>query len=179
METQILIMPKTKDQKKNVIDSLKQDMETQKSMVFIDFTGLKVKDMAELRSQLKEQGAKLTVAKKTLLETAAKDSKIDIDFKGMEGQIGAVFANEDEITPVKTLFAAVKSVEGLKVVGGYFENQEQGADYMKALSLIPSRQELLGNLVGTISNPMSGFVRVLNGNIKGLLIALNAISQKG
>lgn len=172
-------MPKTKAQKKDTVDLLTKDMEKQKSMIFVDFTGLKVKDMAELRAQLKEQGAKLIVAKKTLLDAAAKEGKIDVSFRGMEGQIGAVFANEDELTPVKTLFMAAKSMGGLKIIGGYFENKEQGADYMKALSLIPSREILLGNLVGTISNPLYGLVRVLNGNIKGLLVALNAISQKG
>lgn len=179
VETQIFYMPKTRAQKQDIVSSLANDLGEQKSMVFVDFTGLKVKDMAELRSQLKEQGAKLSVAKKTLFDLAAKEKGLAIDFQGMEGQIGAVFAKEDELAPLKVIYNVSKAHEGLKIIGGYFENKVQEADFMLALARLPGRDELLAKLVGTISNPMRGLVIVLEGNIKGLLVALNAISKKG
>lgn len=172
-------MPKTKAQKQDVVASLANDMEKQKSMVFVDFMGLKVKDMAELRSQLKQQGAKLSVAKKTLFTLAAKEKGLGLDFQGMEGQVGTVFAREDELAPLKTIYAVSRAHEGLKIIGGYFENQERGADFMLTLAQLPGRDELLAKLIGTIANPMTGFVRVLEGNIKGLIVALHAMAQKG
>ena len=172
-------MPKTKAQKQDIVTSLANDMEKQKCMVFVDFAGLKVKDMAELRNQLKEQGAKLSVAKKTLFDLAAKEKGLNIDFQNMEGQVGAIFTMEDEFVSLKTVYTLSKAHAGLKIIGGYFENQVQGADFMLTLAQLPGRDELLARLVGTIANPMTGFVRVLEGNIKGLIVALHAMAQKG
>ena len=66
----------------------------------------------------------------------------------------------------------------MKILGGYLEKKVQSAADMIAIAQLPSKQELLAKVVGSVAAPMSGLVRVLNGNIKGLVIALNAMSQK-
>jgi large subunit ribosomal protein L10 len=90
----------------------------------------------------------------------------------MEGQIGAIFAFEDPFAPMKAANAFAKTHEHLKILGGYFENEIQSAVSIVAIASLPSREELLARLVGTLAAPMSGFARVLQGNIKGLVYVL-------
>ena len=142
-------------------------------MVFVDYKGLKVKDMLDLRDQLKKAGSKLVVTKKTLLEKAMKEKGIGVDLKGMAGQIGAIFAFEDSLAPMKTTNTFAQKNDNLKIVGGYFENEIQSAASIVAIANLPGREELLARLVGTLAAPISGFASVLQGNIKGLLYVLS------
>lgn len=168
-------MPKTKQQKQGILDQLKENLDKQTALVFIDYKGLKVGDMTSLRSQLKEAGSKLVVAKKTLLSKIMKEQGIEADLKGMEGQIGAIFAFEDPVAPLKTAHTFAKTNENVKIVGGYFENELQDASSMTAIANLPSREDLLAHLVGTMAAPISGFATVLQGNIKGLITVLSKI----
>jgi len=165
-------MPKTKAQKQTILTKLAENLAKQQAMVFVDYKGLKVKDMLALRDQLKLVGSKLVVAKKTLLSRVMKEKGIGIDLKSMDGQIGAIFAFEDSFAPMKAANTFAKTNENLKIVGGYFENEIQSAASIVAIANLPSREELLAKLVGTLAAPISGFARVLQGNIKGLIYVL-------
>ncbi|MCH7552319.1 50S ribosomal protein L10, partial [Patescibacteria group bacterium] len=95
METQIFVfhyMPKTKAQKQSILQQIAENLKNQQSVLFVDFKGIGVKDLSKLRSQLKEVGAKLEVAKKTLLARAFKENGLDTDFKNMEGQIAVIYS---------------------------------------------------------------------------------------
>ncbi|MDO8474463.1 MAG: 50S ribosomal protein L10 [bacterium] len=170
-------MPKTKAQKAITLKGLGEHIEKQNSILFVDYKGLKVKELLLLRKQLKELGAKLQVAKKTLLKKALQEKGIDVDLKGMEGQVAAIFSFQDAFSPIKNVAMFAKTAEKLKILGGYIENQVRDASTMKEIGSIPSKEELLGRLVGSIASPMSGFLNVLQGNIKGLVVALNAIKD--
>ena len=165
-------MPKTKAQKQTILNQLALHLQKQRAMVFVDYKGLKVKDMLTLRDQLKQVGSKLVVAKKTLLSRVMKEKGIGVDLKGMDGQIGAIFAFEDSFAPMKTANTFAKTNENLKIVGGYFENEIQSAASIVAIANLPSKEELLTKLVGTLAAPMAGFATVLQGNIKGLVYIL-------
>lgn len=165
-------MPKTKAQKQTILNQLAENLAKQQAMVFVDYKGLKVKDMLALRDQLRQVGSKLVVAKKTLLSKVMKEKGIGIDLKGMDGQVGAIFAFEDSLAPMKAANTFAKTNENLKIVGGYFENEIQSAASIVAIASLPGKEELLAKLVGTLAAPMSGFVTVLQGNIKGLVYIL-------
>jgi len=171
-------MPKTKQQKQTILNALAENLAKQQAMVFVDYKGLKVKDMLTLRDQLKQVGSKLVVAKKTLLGKVMKEKGIDMNLKGMDGQIGAIFAFEDSLAPMKTANIFARTNANLKIVGGYFENEIQSAASIVAIANLPSREELLAKLVGTLAAPIAGFATVLQGNIKGLVVALSAIRDK-
>lgn len=168
---------KTKAQKAVTLKGLGEHIEKQHSILFVDYKGLKVKELLLLRKQLKDVGAKLQVAKKTLLKKALQEKGIDVDLKGMEGQIAAIFSFQDAFLPIKSAAAFSKTAENLKILGGYIENQIRDANTMKEIASLPSKEELLGRLVGSIASPMSGFLNVMQGNIKGLVVALNAIKD--
>jgi large subunit ribosomal protein L10 len=171
-------MPKSKAQKQGVIEDLKNLLKKQSSLVFVDYKGIDVKSLGSLRAELKKIGAKLKVAKKTLLQKAIIEEKLTIDLKDMEGQLGVVFALQDALAPTKAVSAFAKAHQSFNILGGYFDNQLQGAEQVQILASLPSREALLGMLVGTLAAPLSGFLNVVGGNTKGLVVALAAIRDK-
>ena len=176
-EADVFYSMKTKQQKQEILNQLAEHLAKQQAMMFVSYKGLKVGDMTSLRNQLKEAGAKLVVSKKTLLSKVLREKKIDENLKGMEGQIGTIFAFDDPFAPMKIAYAFGKTNGNLKILGGYFENELQNAANIVAIANLPSREELLSRLVGTMAFPMSGFVSVLQGNIKGLMTVLTRRSE--
>jgi large subunit ribosomal protein L10 len=171
-------MPKTKDQKKQIVDDLADKLSKQKSLVFADYKGLTVFEAQELRKLAKEQNAEYIVAKKTLIQLALDKAGIkDIDVKAMEGNVALVIGFEDEVAPAKITAEYAKDHESLKLIGGVMENQYIDLAKVEALSKIPSKLELFAKLVGSINSPVSGFVNVLAGNLRGLVGVLNAIKD--
>jgi len=168
-------MPLTKEQKKNIVEKLKQSIAQQKAMVFVAIEGLKTTELFDLRKKLKQDDCLLTVAKKTLLSIAFNQSKIEFDAQKLEGEIALVFGYGDEIMPAKIAYEFSKKNKNLKILGGFFENEIKTAEEMIILAKIPSKEELLAKVVSSISSPISGFVNVLRANIKGLVYVLTQI----
>ena len=171
-------MPKTKAQKQSILTQVTESLKDQQSVLFVDYKGIGVKDLSLLRKQLKEVGAKLEVVKKTLLTKAFSKEGIDIDFKGMDGQIAAIYSFEDPVAGAKTAHTFSKGNEHLKLLAGYMESQLLTKEQVMQLAQLPSREQLLGRLVGTLAAPMQGLVTVLEGNIKGLVVVLTAMQEK-
>ncbi|MFH1656824.1 MAG: 50S ribosomal protein L10 [Candidatus Nealsonbacteria bacterium] len=165
-------MPLTKEEKKQVIENLKEKIDKQKSIVFVSIENLKAKDFNELRSQLKENDCLLFVVKKTLLNLASKEKNLLIDTEKLKGEIALIFGFKDEISAAKISNNFSKKNEYLEILGGVFENKFIDKEKVIALAKIPSKEELLSKLVGSIASPISGFVNVLQGNIKGLINVL-------
>ncbi len=141
-------------------------------MVFVDFAGLKVKDLLTLRKELKKANAKLQVAKKTLLQKAFTEKIIAVDLKKLSGEVAAIFAYDDPIPAAKIAYQFAKTNEHLKVLAGYIDSQMYEAAVLKEIASLPSKEQLLGRLVGSIASPISRFMNVLQGNTKGLLRVL-------
>ena len=178
----IFTMAKTKEQKKEIIQRLKEKLDKTKSMVFIDYRGLKAKDMFDLREELKKQDGFLLVVKKTLMGLVFKDKDIEIKDNDLQGQIAIVFGLKDQVSPIKTTYNFSRQFDGLKILGGSMGTAQNyeflEADKMIELAKLPTRDELLAKLVGTISAPVSGFANVLQGNIKNLVYVLNSIKGR-
>jgi len=168
-------MALTKEQKKKIIEDLKEKIARQKAMVFAGIEGVKVKDLSNLRRNLKAQNCEIKVAKKTLLELALKEKGIAVGLKSLEGEVALVLGYKDEILPAKITYEFSREKANLKILGGFIENKFKEAEEIIILAKLPSREELLAKLVGSISSPISGLANVLQGNIKGLIYALSAI----
>lgn len=167
-------MPKTKLRKEQDIQTLSQKLNSAKSVVFANFFGLKVKDTDELRNKCREAGLYCAVLKKNLLSLTLKEKGIEVP--KLEGEIVGIFG-EDEVVPAKTVFNFSKKHEALKVVAGVIDGQYADFAKVKALSSLPSKEELLAKLVGSINAPVSGFVNVLAGNLRNLVYVLSAIKS--
>lgn len=167
----------TKDQKKQLVKDLAEKIKTAKSVVFADFRGLKVKDLSELKKELRKSNASFKVTKKTLMKIAFKDAGINFDPEKLEGQI-AVSLSDDEVSAAKTINIFSKKNENIKIVGGFVGEKKMSIEEMIALAKLPSREELLAKLVGTLNAPVSRFVNVLAGNLRGLVQVLKAVAER-
>ncbi len=154
-------MPKTRQQKSQIKDRLVQAFKAAKSVIFIDYHGLTVVKANELRKKLRESQVSYMVAKKTLLNLAAKEAGLSFEIKRLPGMIGAAFGLEDEIAPAR-LLGDLSRTTPIKLVGGIFAGASASLEQVIALSKLPTKQALLGQVVGTIYAPVSAFVRVLN-----------------
>jgi len=170
-------MALTKEQKKKILDDLKEKIAKQKAMVFVDFTGLKVKDLSSLRKKLKAIDNELRVAKKTLFCLALKEKKLEMAKEKLKGEIAIVFGYRDELSLAKTVYQFSQENPNLKILGGFLENKFREAEKIITLAQLPTKEELLVSLVRSINAPISGFVNVLGGNIKGLIYALSVIKK--
>jgi len=174
-------MPKTKEQKQEIIKDLQEKVKKQKASVFIDLGPTNAKSVFQFRDELKKAGCLLQVVKKTLLEKVleqAQETEILKQVKTIKGQMAIVFGFTDEVSPAKISFEASKKNEQIKILAGVLGEEflEQGR--VVELAKLPTKPELLGKLLGTLQAPVSNFVYVLNGNIKGLVCALDAITKK-
>jgi len=170
-------MPLTKVQKQKILDKLRDKIAKQKAIILVGIKSLKVKDLSELRKRAKAINGDILVAKKTLTEIAFKEKNLDFDKNKLKEEIALVFGFQDEIAPTKIVYQFSKENENLKILGGYLDNNFVTAETIIELAKLPTREELLAKLVGTISNPIIGFVNVLQGNLKGLVYALSAIKK--
>jgi large subunit ribosomal protein L10 len=173
-------MPKNKDQKKEILDDLNDKISRSKSVVFASFDALGVKDNEELRKNLRQENGEYFVSKKTLLDLAFKNNNIsDVNVSSLPGKVAAIFAYDDEVSPAKVVFNFKKDKEGKIVfVGGVLDGKFVGAEDVESLAQLPGKQELYAKMVGSLNAPVSGFVNVLSGNIRGLVNVLKAISEK-
>lgn len=157
----IYSMPKTRAQKDEQIAELAKAFTSGKSVMFVDYQGMTVPKVTALRKQLSGAKVGYMVAKKTLLGLAAKQAGFEVDFKSMPGMLGAAFATEDEMSAAKLIGDATKD-STIKLVGGIFEGKVIDAKYAITLSKLPSKSQLLGQLLSVLNGPSSAFVRALN-----------------
>ncbi len=165
----------TKKQKEQVIEDLTDRIKRQKVLVFTDFSGLKVSETRDLRKKLREAGMEYKVAKKTLIKLALEKAKKVADIMQFKSSVALVFGYNDPIMPAKIINGFSKEHNKLKVLGGLMDDKALTVEEIKELAKIPSREELLAKLVWSIKSPVSGFVNVLSGNIRNLLLIFKQI----
>jgi len=171
-------MALTLQQKKETVHSLEENISHQKGLIFVDFCKLKNEELSQLRRNLRENDCLLQVAKKTLLKMALKDKKSVAEMiDSFSGSVALIFGFQDQIEPAKIAYQFAQKHENLELLGGFWDDSTQGQEEVVTLAKLPSYQELLGKFVNVISAPPRGLVNVLNGNIKGLVVALDQIKQ--
>lgn len=166
-------MALTKLQKQKIIENLKEKIEKQKSIVFVDFSGVGVKELSELRRKMRENNNEFKVAKKTLVRIALGEKQIKLP-QDLPGEVALGFGYEDEISPFKILGDFSRQNENLKIIGG-FVGEFIGEEKAKEIAQLSSKEELLAKMVGSISAPISNLVNILEGNIRGLVSLLSQI----
>ncbi len=173
-------MAKSKEQKKQIVESLINKIEKSKSVVFAKFSGLQVKENEELRKELKKENSEYYVAKKTLLDLAFRKFEVEnLNVKSLEGQLATIFGYKDEVVPAKIVDKFAKNKEGkIEFLGGVLENKFISAEEVKNLAKLPSKLELYAKIVGSLNAPINGFVNVLAGNLRSLVYVLKAIEEK-
>ena len=158
-------MALTREKKGRALESLKEKIAKQKSVIFADFSKVNSADLFKLRKELKENGCSLKVGKKTLIRIAFGQSGISFWSsikKSIPGQLALVFGIDDEVAPARIANQFAKTNENFKILGGIFEGRFIDRERALVLANLPSRNELLSRLVGSLSSSTANFVRVLD-----------------
>ena len=170
--------------KQAVVAHLKEQLESAKGVVLTSYKGLTDAQDTELRRELREAGVSYHVVKNTMLRIAAKEAGIEGIEEHLEGTTAFAFSTEDAVAPAKVICGFIKKnkledAEVLTVKVGMVEGKVIGVDEVKALAALPSREELIAKLLGSMNAPISNTVNVLQGVIRNAVYVLDAIrSQK-
>jgi large subunit ribosomal protein L10 len=170
-------MAKTKQQKDEIIKTLTNGLKNAKATVFANFQGLSVSDVSELRDKCREQDIDVFVAKKTLIKKVCDDLGVNADPKAFAGGVATFFGKNDEVVAAKTVHDFAKTHKEVVLFGGVLDGIFVSAEKVTSLAQLPSREQLLAKMVGTINAPLSGLVNVLAGNLRGLVCVLNAYKE--
>ena len=164
--------------KKVVVEEIKEKIQNAKSVVFVKFNGLSVAEDTELRREFRKNNVEYKVLKNTLIRKAFNDMGITDFDEDLNGPTSVAFG-ADETAAAKVIIEAVKkyqdkvSVKSAYVDGGYVDVKG-----VQALASMPSKEELLAKMLGSLQAPISNFVGVLSAMPRGLVCALNAIAEK-
>lgn len=164
--------------KKVVVQEIIEKIKASKSVVFLDYNQLSVKEVSEIRNKCREAKCEYKVYKNTLVRKAFND----LGYKDFDNDLNgptAVTFGSDETGAAKVICAAAKDYDKKIVVKSAFvDNAYVDKNGVKALASMPSREELVAKMLGSMQAPMSNFVGVLNNLVAGIVRVLNAVSEK-
>lgn len=157
----------SKDKKKSIVASFKDILSDAKSVAFVQFNRLTVKDAIALRRALRAEGITYKVGKKTLLKRVLTDLGVKGELPPLEGEI-AIAASADAMAPARVVYEFQKShTDMITLVGGVFEGDYKDKQTMVSLATIPSREVLLSQIAYLLKSPM-----------QRLAIAVNEVSKQ-
>lgn len=170
-------MAVTRKKKEEVLAELNELFKDAKSISFGQYAGMSVKEVSNMRNEMRENGVKFKVAKRTLFKIAAKENGIELPDDIMEGTVGAAFSYNDAVSGPKLLKATSKKIEVVKLLGGIMDGKVLSVDQMRELADLPNRDELLAKFVGMMQGPLRGFHGLLNGGLGSFARALQAYAE--
>jgi len=178
----VAVTSKVTPKKEAIVKELKEQMTTSKGVVITSYSGLTVANDTKLRRELREAGVHYHVVKNTMMRIAAKDAGLDELAEHLEGTTAMAYS-DDAVAPAKVICEFIKKNKLddagiLTVKVGLVEGKVIDEKEVKALASLPSREELIAKLLGSMNAPISGTVGVLSGIIRNAVYALEAIRAK-
>jgi len=174
------VMQMARPEKVAAVEQIREELEASQAVFVTDYRGLKVSQMTELRRKLREVGTDYKVVKNTLTRRAAAEADVQALEPLLVGPTAVAFAKQDPVATAKTLSEFAKESRILEIRGGLLEGKLLAVEDVQALADLPPREVLLAQVVGGIQAPIAGFVSVLQGTLRSLVYALNAVrEQKG
>jgi large subunit ribosomal protein L10 len=178
VEVNILPSEKILEQKKALVASLSDKLKNSCAGVIVNYKGINVSDDTKLRKELRESGVEYFVVKNTLLQRAAKEAGLDGLEPVLEGTTAIAISKEDHVAAARILCKFADENDFFKAKAGFIEGKVISEAEVNNLAKLPTKEVLVAKALGGLNAPISGFVTVLNGTIKGLVVALNAIAEK-
>ncbi|MDH3289585.1 MAG: 50S ribosomal protein L10 [Gemmatimonadota bacterium] len=161
--------------KSDVVERLSVRLRESPNLYLTDFTGLAVKPITELRRQLRDVGVEYVVVKNTLALRALESAAVGGLEELLNGPTAVVLAGDKPLAAAKVLAAFQKEHAALTLKAGLVEGRRVGPEEIKRLAMLPSREELLGQLAGAMQAPMQGFVGALSGLLYQFAGAVEAL----
>jgi large subunit ribosomal protein L10 len=167
-----------REQKSAVIEEIAAEIQAAEAIFAVDYRGISVPQAAELRTKLREADATFKVVKNSLTERAA-DQVGREDLKTLlVGPTALTFVRGDAAVAAKAISDYARATQLLPFKGGAMGTEALDASQINAISRLPSREVLYGQLVGVVASPVSGLVRTLNAFVSGLAVALGQVREK-
>lgn len=171
-------MPKSKDQKNKDLEELTAKLREAKGVVFSDYRGTTVKDLDKFRKELRNENVFSKVYKMTLVKKAMEANGLDAASINYKTPTILAISTEDEVAPARIIKNLAKELKTIAVLEGIVDKKVVSKAQVLALADLPSKLQLRAQVVRTINAPVSGFVNVLAGTIRGLFNVLNAMASK-
>jgi len=164
----------SKAQKAALIDEYADKLARSAATILIDYRGLSVTDITELRNSLRPSGGELTVVKNTLLALSMEREGIQVPEEMLVGPTAMAICYDDPAGPAKALTGFAKKYESITIKGGILGARPISIEDVHRLAALPSREELLAKALAGMQSPISGLVGVLSGTIRSLAYVLQA-----
>ena len=161
-----------------MLAQIKGDLEGSSAMWVVDYRGLTVKDIQNLRRSIREAGAVMKVYKNTIMHIALEQAEMPTLDDMLAGPSAFVFAGEDAAAAAKAVKDFAKSNENLEIKGGLMDAVALSAAEVQAIASLPSREQLMAQIAGAISGVARGLATAINGVPRGLAQATKAVADQ-
>ena len=148
--------------KQPIVEEISEAIKDAQSVVLVDYRGLTVAQDTQLRKELREAGVIYKVYKNTMMNFAFKGTDFEALAPFLEGPSAAAISKTDATAPARVIAKFAKTAKDLEIKAGVVEGQFYDAKGMEAIASIPSREELLSKLLGSIQSPIANFARCMN-----------------
>lgn len=165
-------------EKQQIVNELSEKLKNSVSGVLVDYKGTTVDKDTKLRAELRKAGVYYSVKKNTIIRLAAKQAGLEGLDEVLSGTTAIALSENDMIAPAKILAKFADDNDKFAVKAGFIEGKTVDAKQIHDLAKLPSKEVLVAKFLGGMKAPINGFVNVLNGNLRGLVVALNAIAEK-
>lgn len=160
------------------IEEIKGKIDKAQAVVLVDYRGLNVEQLTELRSQYRKAGVEYKVYKNTMMRFAFKDAGLEDFNEFLKGPSAIAFGYDDPVQVAKITSEFAKDNEQLEIKAGIVDGKVIDINEVKRLASLPSREVLIAQVLGGVNAPIQGFANVLQGTIRSLAIVLNAIAEE-
>src|SRR4051794_40438940 len=167
-----------REQKAAAIAEIAENIKEADAVFAVDYRGISVPQAAELRAKLREADTRFRVVKNTLTERAADEAGTDALKPLLEGPTALTFVRGDAAMAAKAIATFNRETQLLAFKGGLLDGDVLDAEQILAISRLPAREVLYGQLVGMVAAPITGLARGLNALLSGVAIALNEVLGK-
>ncbi len=169
---------KTLRVKSQNVEEIKEKIGKAQSVVLVDYRGLNVEQLTELRSQYRKAGVDYKVYKNTMMRIAFKDLGLEDFNEFLKGPSAVAFGYNDPVEAAKITAEFAKTNVKLEIKAGIVDGKVIDVAGVNSLASLPSREVLVAQVLGGLNAPIQGFANVLQGTIRGLAIVLNAIAEE-
>lgn len=167
-----------RDEKSAIVAELNDSFNRAKFAVVADYCGLKVSELQQIRVELRNCDSEIRIAKNTLLKKAAENTGSSLLRDDFSGTTAVVIAYADPVGPAKVVAKFADDHEKFRIRSAFFEGERLDVDRIIALSKLPSKEILLGQVLSVMNAVPTGLVRVLSGVPRTFLYGLQAIKEK-
>ena len=166
------------DEKKRIVEELHEKFSKSEVVILTDYKGLDVDTINDLRKKLRESQIQYQVVKNSLLVRASKDTDVELIKDNFKGPSAIALSFEDPVSPAKVLTKFADENEKLEIKVGVMNGKVLDISAIKALSALPSREVLIGQLLSVMNGVPTGFVRALVDIQRRLLNVIVAIKEQ-